>query len=1069
MSLLLVLMELGNALDSETANAQCVAPPAGLVSWWPGDGHALDIIAGNNGVLLGGATAGSNGICDRAFSFNNDTDSFSANLGSQLTNGNTPHSIEGWIFVRTYPADLGWLMVLGNDGTGAHHWLFDRNGLLHVGVWNGNQIGPFIPTNQWIHLAATFNGTNLTVYANAVLIGTTPASFNLQGSPIPLNLGLPRPFSSGFNGLVDEFSVYKRALSASEVSAIWSAGAAGKCKAFTSPPIIISQPQSQLVAAGADVNLQVVASGSVPFSYQWSFNSNAIPNATNSILAVSNASTNNAGSYFAVVSNSLGTATSSVASISIASSPVILNPSFEADAFTNFPGYVNNNAAIAGWASQPRHGINPGANNAFSPFADNGQIPDGQRVAFMQDNGTISQTVRALRVGTIYALHYYENARSDSGANPPYLEVKMGGTTIVPAHAVIPVGGTAAYHSMSGVFTASSNAMVLQFIKSDPANLDKTVLLDNITLAEQTPPSIASNPVGLQMNVGATVSFVVTARGGVPLTYQWQFNGTNLTDAGNISGCSSATLVVTNTQVNNAGAYRVVVTNSYGSATSSVATLSFLLVAAPTIIVQPQSLNKVTSASVAFVANASGLAPLVYQWQRNGTNLMDDFRVSGTKSNFLFISNLALADAGVYRVVVTNAGGPTSSSNAVLTVSPRVIKYSLVDLGTLTAPFTNSVTATEVSTNGLILLTGSNAQHNGKTFVNSNGVLMDIGSLPAPYDQFTYVDTMNASGWMVGTCGDINNNSRFFLYKNGIFSDLGTLGNPNDARSYACAINDLGEVLAYSTTSNSAGHYFTYHQGMITELGDFGLQGATAIGLNNSGTILGSGYSGDNDVVFLLRNGQMSSLIGLLPPTYSAAIRGVAINNYDWVILDGYAANYDAKAYLVTSNQVVDLGTLPAPFDSDTFADALNDQGQVVGHATTADAKGRAFVFEKGQIQDLNDLIDPSMGWRLITPKAINNLGQIVGYGKINEASQQHAFLLNPLIPPTLLNANLTDGQFCFSVANLFAGQKTVLQSSTNLHDWLPVITNTAPGASFLFTYPLATNAQALFFRAAVR
>ena len=256
---------------------------------------------------------------------------------------------------------------------------------------------------------------------------------------------------------------------------------------------------------------------------------------------------------------------------------------------------------------------------------------------------------------------------------------------------------------------------------------------------------------------------------------------------------------------------------------------------------------------------------------------------------------------------------------------------------------------------------------------------------------------------------------------------------------------------------------------MITELGDFGLQGATAIGLNNSGTILGSGYSGDNDVVFLLRNGQMSSLIGLLPPTYSAAIRGVAINNYDWVILDGYAANYDAKAYLVTSNQVVDLGTLPAPFDSDTFADALNDQGQVVGHATTADAKGRAFVFEKGQIQDLNDLIDPSMGWRLITPKAINNLGQIVGYGKINEASQQHAFLLNPLIPPTLLNANLTDGQFCFSVANLFAGQKTVLQSSTNLHDWLPVITNTAPGASFLFTYPLATNAQALFFRAAVR
>jgi|ERR1035441_1768243 hypothetical protein len=129
------------------ADTNCLPAPSLVAAWWPGDGNALDIIAGNNGLLLGGATASSNGICDRAFSFHSNVDSFSANLGSQLTIGNTPHSIEGWIFVRAFPTNRDWLMVLGNDGTGAHHWLINANGQMQVGVWNGNQVTPFIQTN----------------------------------------------------------------------------------------------------------------------------------------------------------------------------------------------------------------------------------------------------------------------------------------------------------------------------------------------------------------------------------------------------------------------------------------------------------------------------------------------------------------------------------------------------------------------------------------------------------------------------------------------------------------------------------------------------------------------------------------------------------------------------------------------------------------------------------------------------------------------------------------------------------------------------------------------------------
>jgi hypothetical protein len=72
----------------------------------------------------------------------------------------------------------------------------------------------------------------------------------------------------------------------------------------------------------------------------------------------------------------------------------------------------------------------------------------------------------------------------------------------------------------------------------------------------------------------------VTANGSPPLFYQWKsgLNGnyTNLTDRGNISGSTNATLMITSTQFTNALNYIVIVTNSYGSVTSGVATLTVI-------------------------------------------------------------------------------------------------------------------------------------------------------------------------------------------------------------------------------------------------------------------------------------------------------------------------------------------------------------------------------------------------------------------------------------------------------------------------------------------------------------
>ncbi len=56
-----------------------------------------------------------------------------------------------------------------------------------------------------------------------------------------------------FNGLIDEASIYSRALSPAEVAALYAAGSAGMCK----PPVITNQPQGRTVAAGASATLTV--------------------------------------------------------------------------------------------------------------------------------------------------------------------------------------------------------------------------------------------------------------------------------------------------------------------------------------------------------------------------------------------------------------------------------------------------------------------------------------------------------------------------------------------------------------------------------------------------------------------------------------------------------------------------------------------------------------------------------------------------------------------------------------------------------------------------------------------
>src|SRR5437016_4264993 len=79
------------------AFAQCVAPPAGLISWWPGDGNALDLQGGNNGTLKNGATFAP-GLVGQAFSFDGIDGYLDYGTQSNLNfAAGSAFTIDGWV------------------------------------------------------------------------------------------------------------------------------------------------------------------------------------------------------------------------------------------------------------------------------------------------------------------------------------------------------------------------------------------------------------------------------------------------------------------------------------------------------------------------------------------------------------------------------------------------------------------------------------------------------------------------------------------------------------------------------------------------------------------------------------------------------------------------------------------------------------------------------------------------------------------------------------------------------------------------------------------------------------
>lgn len=216
-----------------TAQVPSYVPTNGLVGYWPFNGNANDVSTNanngtNNGAIL---TTDRFGNVNSAYSFNGTShyikvlDNNSLDLTQNLT-------LSSWIEPNSLNNEQA---ILGKGTNIGHTWY-----ALHHNVLNPKKTGislqnlPAVSTcfinssqlsiNNWNHLLATYNGSELKLYLNGVLVNTTTKNIQLMPNSLTdLFIGCELNNFRFFNGKLDDIGIWNRALTTDEISNLYNA------------------------------------------------------------------------------------------------------------------------------------------------------------------------------------------------------------------------------------------------------------------------------------------------------------------------------------------------------------------------------------------------------------------------------------------------------------------------------------------------------------------------------------------------------------------------------------------------------------------------------------------------------------------------------------------------------------------------------------------------------------------------------------------------------------------------------------------------------------------------------
>ena len=556
-------------------------------------------------------------------------------------------------------------------------------------ITTGNNIGTNTPGSYYAFSnydlctgLGTPNGTNL-INALAPQPGflNQPASQTVASGAVvtfnPVVLGQPPlSFQWRFNGtnLVDDGNVSGSTGNGLSIAAVttnqagsFSLVVTNAYGAITSSvavltvgvaPVVTVPPASQSFWPGSNVVFAATVSGSTPLSFQWRKNGTNLANgtgisgATSNLLTLTAVTTNSVGAYSLYASNLFGVVTSSVATLTLA-----LPPAITSSTLTNRLIQCARNTNLF---SITTAGTLP---LAIQWSLDGAAIAGATNTSFGSTNlaqNLPSHTV-AVTVTNLYGSVMSNAFLIVTDTIPPVITLNGASRMTNELGSAFTDPGATASDACAGSVPVSVNGSVnlyavgtntLTYTANDGSG-NTNAVTRIVVVRDTTPPVIASSFTNLVM------AAVTNCHAIMP-----DVTGTNFIQASDLSG----TVIFSQSPTNNAGlplgTNIVVITaaDASGNAVYSTNTIVVLDQTPPVVLTPPPSQTNWVGAAANFSVAATACTPLAFQWFFNNAAL------PAQTNNFLTLSPLTPAMAGKYFVIVSAAGGSSTSAVAVLTV-----------------------------------------------------------------------------------------------------------------------------------------------------------------------------------------------------------------------------------------------------------------------------------------------------------------------------------------------------------------------------------------------------------------
>jgi hypothetical protein len=537
---------------------------------------------------------------------------------------------------------------------------------LHVRV----RVAPSIttqPANQTVTAgqAATFT---------VVVSGTAPLSYQWLKNGANVAGAISPSYTTAATTTADGGSMFNVVVSNTAGTATSNA-ATLTVNAAPVTPTITTQPANQTVTAGQTATFSVVATGTMPLSYQWLKNGANIAGAiSSSYTTPATTAADNGSTFNVVVSNTAGTATSNAATLTVNAAPVAptittqpANQTVTAGQTASFNVVASGTAPLSYQWRKNGVAIGGATSSTYATPATTGSDNGAQfNVLVSNTAGSVTSGMATLTVNaapvppTITAQPTGQTVTTGqtatfnvvaAGTAPLGYQWRKSGVTIS--------GATAASYTTPATNSSDNGAQFTVLV----SNMVGNVISNAATLtvnAAPVAPSITTQPISQTVTAGQNATFNVAATGTAPLSYQWRKNGVT------ISGATSATYSTPATTSSDNGAqFTVLVSNTAGNVTSSAAMLTVNAAPVPpSITAQPTSQTVTAGQTAVFSVAATGTAPLGYQWQMNGA------LISGATSTSYTTPATATTDNGTqFTVLVSNTAGSVTSNAATLTVT----------------------------------------------------------------------------------------------------------------------------------------------------------------------------------------------------------------------------------------------------------------------------------------------------------------------------------------------------------------------------------------------------------------